>query len=162
MIRLREMRPEEFDPYGAATMEEFGREQVRVGNWREEDAPELARRTIERTLPQGLASPGQHLFVVEEEESGESAGILWFEERKLTGRTTAWIYDIRIDAAFRRRGYGRETLRLLEERARELGLSTVALHVFGHNTAARALYEKAGYETTQLMMAKALEPPAGA
>ena len=152
------MRPDELDPYIEATREEFGREQVRAGNWREEDAPELAEQTFRGILPEGLESPGQHLLTIEEEEGGESAGILWFEERKLTGRAIAWIYDIRIHEAHRRRGYGGLALEALEERARALGLSTIALHVFGHNTGARALYEKAGYDITQMMMARTLEP----
>jgi len=44
----------------------------------------------------------------------------------------------------------------VEERAIELGAASVELHVFGHNPAARALYEKVGYETMSVVMAKRL------
>jgi ribosomal protein S18 acetylase RimI-like enzyme len=45
----------------------------------------------------------------------------------------------------------------LEELARGMGIREVALHVFGHNHAARALYEKAGYEITNINMTRTLD-----
>jgi len=42
----------------------------------------------------------------------------------------------------------------LEGEARARGLAGIGLHVFGHNPGARALYEKLGYETTNLHMFK--------
>jgi ribosomal protein S18 acetylase RimI-like enzyme len=44
----------------------------------------------------------------------------------------------------------------LEKKAQELEADEIALQVFGHNYATRALYEKLGYETTNLYMAKPL------
>jgi ribosomal protein S18 acetylase RimI-like enzyme len=40
--------------------------------------------------------------------------------------------------------------------ARRLELSGIGLHVFGHNAGARLLYERLGYETTNLNMFKTL------
>jgi ribosomal protein S18 acetylase RimI-like enzyme len=40
--------------------------------------------------------------------------------------------------------------------ARRMGAETIRLHVFGHNTAARPLYVKLGYEPTNIVMAKPL------
>ena len=42
----------------------------------------------------------------------------------------------------------------LEDHARVQSIKAIALHVFGHNTAARALYEKMGYEFTNINMVK--------
>lgn len=52
--------------------------------------------------------------------------------------------------------YGTQALRAVEERAIELGAVNVELHVFGHNPAARSLYEKVGYETTSVVMRRRL------
>ncbi len=57
---------------------------------------------------------------------------------------------------YRRRGYATQALRAIEEKARELGLNNIALHVFGHNDGARVLYEKVGYVVTDFIMAKDL------
>jgi hypothetical protein len=40
--------------------------------------------------------------------------------------------------------------------ARARGLAGVALHVFGHNSSAQALYHKLGYQTTNISMFKTL------
>jgi ribosomal protein S18 acetylase RimI-like enzyme len=39
---------------------------------------------------------------------------------------------------------------------REMGITTIALHVFKHNHPARAMYEKLGYVGTDTMMSKEL------
>jgi RimJ/RimL family protein N-acetyltransferase len=59
---------------------------------------------------------------------------------------------------FRGKGYGAASLALLEEKARQLGKTRIALHVFGHNLRAQKLYQSAGYVTTNISMAKNLQP----
>jgi ribosomal protein S18 acetylase RimI-like enzyme len=49
----------------------------------------------------------------------------------------------------RRRGYGRELLDAGSRAALALGATTLGLNVFGHNEGALALYERAGYATTE-------------
>ena len=44
----------------------------------------------------------------------------------------------------------------LEDKSREMGLDEIGLHVLGSNTVARGLYEKMGYLTENLEMAKKL------
>ena len=53
-------------------------------------------------------------------------------------------------------GLGKELMGLVDDEARKLGVSSIALHVFAHNQVARALYEKMGYRTTNLWMSKDL------
>ncbi len=47
---------------------------------------------------------------------------------------------------FRRRGVGRALMEAAEEWARRVGVRKLELHVFPHNEAAIALYERLGYE----------------
>jgi ribosomal protein S18 acetylase RimI-like enzyme len=61
----------------------------------------------------------------------------------------AFIYDIEVREEQRRRGYGRELLDAGASAAVELGATTLGLNVFGPNDGARALYERAGYATTE-------------
>jgi ribosomal protein S18 acetylase RimI-like enzyme len=58
----------------------------------------------------------------------------------------AFIDELYIDAAHRRRGFGREAVAYLEEKARELGVSAVHLEVDRGNDPAFELYRRAGYE----------------
>jgi len=63
---------------------------------------------------------------------------------------------LRIEVGLRGKGYGKQTMLLIEEKARELGLKSIGLHVFGVNTVARNLYEGLGYEISSLNMQKQL------
>src|SRR5256885_13290165 len=55
---------------------------------------------------------------------------------------TTLFRSIEVDSQFRRRGYAMQAMLRLEDEARGMGLGSIGLHVFGHNTAARPLYEK--------------------
>ncbi len=79
------------------------------------------------------------LFIIEDEATQILVGMLWFAVMEHGGHKGAYVFDIKIDEAFRRRGYGEQAFQALETKVRELGLHTIALHVFGHNHPARAM-----------------------
>ena len=62
--------------------------------------------------------------------------------------SSAHVADVglMVAAANRRSGVGSALLAAAEEWARKAGISKLELHVFPHNTAAIALYDKLGYE----------------
>jgi ribosomal protein S18 acetylase RimI-like enzyme len=109
-------------------------------------------------LPDGLLTASQYLFSLRDEALGTPVGSLWFGRREEGGEPTAFVFRIVIFEAFRRQGYGTQAMLALEEKVRQVGLSTISLHVFGHNHTARAMYEKLGYATTNVMMRKMLKP----
>jgi ribosomal protein S18 acetylase RimI-like enzyme len=67
-----------------------------------------------------------------------------------------FIYNIVVDEPYRRRGYGREAMKLAEQEARRNGLHALALNVFGHNRVAHDLYLSLGYRETSIRMKKDL------
>jgi ribosomal protein S18 acetylase RimI-like enzyme len=71
---------------------------------------------------------------------------------------SGFIYDLFVEEPWRGRGLAGQAMLALEERARQLGLATLYLHVFADNPVARALYDKLGYRVTSLNMAKPLSP----
>ena len=82
--------------------------------------------------------------------------MIWIASQQRGAQRTAFIYNIEIAEALRGKGYGRQALLAVEEKVKALGLDTISLHVFGHNLVARALYEKVGYEVTNVLMSKKL------
>lgn len=48
-------------------------------------------------------------------------------------------------------------MKKFEQKVGELGLNKIMFHVFGHNTSARAMYEKLGYKVKNLIMDKELD-----
>ncbi|MFJ5762867.1 GNAT family N-acetyltransferase [Neobacillus sp. NPDC093182] len=51
-------------------------------------------------------------------------------------------------------GYGKEAMKKIEIVGQKLGMKKIGLHVFGHNKVARGLYDKLGYQTTNVLMEK--------
>lgn len=161
MVRLVPMTQEQYSEWLEASIREFAEERVRAGNATPEEAEDYSRRAFSRLLPQGLATPGQWLYSVESEEDGP-VGVIWLGSgQEGLPASTGFIYDLAIAPAHRRKGYATQAMLLLEGEARNLGMDALALHVFGHNHAARALYERLGYEVTNLNMRKRLGDAAG-
>jgi len=66
----------------------------------------------------------------------------------------AFVYEIEIGTDHRRKGYASEAFGLLEHHAAAKGATGIQLHVFGHNHAARALYERLGFQPINIVMGK--------
>lgn len=158
MVQLIPMNQTEFEAYLALAVQDYAQEHVRAGNWSADEALPMAEESFHKLLPDGLATPNQHLFSIEDEVLGEKVGMLWFAVQERSARSQVFVYDVRIDEAYRRRGYGMRAFEALEGKVRGLGLTSIMLHVFGHNQAARRMYEKLGYEVVDLIMAKDVEP----
>jgi ribosomal protein S18 acetylase RimI-like enzyme len=57
----------------------------------------------------------------------------------------AFIDELYVDAAYRRRGHGRKAVAFIEEKAREMGVNAIHLEVDRGNDPARELYRRTGY-----------------
>jgi len=149
------MNSAEYEAWASNAVTGYAEDKVASGQWSQEESLELSRREHQELLPQGLASAGNHLFKILA-TSGDSVGDLWFAEAMKFGQPIAYVYNVEIAPEHRRKGYAYQALQALEQEIRGLGLQGVALHVFGHNQAARALYAKLGYEPTNINLFKRL------
>ena len=154
MVSLRPMNEPEFQAFWAQDIENYAAEKVKAGNWTADEALQKSRDTHDRLLPEGRDSPSQHLYTIERD--GKPVGRLWLSTDPKLGVGVGFIYDIFIGEPFRRQGIARQAMNLLEKEAVRLGLKSLALHVFGFNTAARYLYEQLGYSITNINMSKPL------
>jgi len=66
------------------------------------------------------------------------------------------VYDVYVRPEHQRKGHAGRAFAALEVEAHRLGLTGIALHVFGHNAGAQALYQKLGYVPTNINMFKPL------
>ncbi|MFF2653011.1 GNAT family N-acetyltransferase [Streptomyces sp. NPDC058045] len=122
----------------------------------EELAWERVRQGTAQFLPDGLDTVGHHL-VVAENASGEAVGNAWIgpdPSRTLGTVNSAWLYDINVFPAFRRRGYGSAILNAAEQLAAREGSTSLGLNVVGDNEAAIALYRRNGYDVSSMHMRK--------
>lgn len=148
------MSEAEFLAYVAESIPDYAREKVKSGQWLEATSLGQAQEGFNELLPQGIVTPGHHFHNLTDTISRTSVGILWFAVQERAGEKIAYVYDVFIISKHRRLGYATQAFDGLEAEAKRLGLSGIALHVFGHNAAAKALYEKLGFQPTNINMFK--------
>jgi ribosomal protein S18 acetylase RimI-like enzyme len=144
------MTDEEFATYLPGAVASYAESHVRAKNWTADEALRRSEEEFAELLPDGVHTEGHHVFTAR--DGDQPVGMLWFAERN-NGRT-AYLYDIRLDADQQGHGYGEAVMHALEETVRAKGIRVLRLHVFAHNTVARSLYRKLGYEETNIVMTK--------
>ncbi len=150
------MTQEEFAAYSARSQTDYAQQIADSGQLDLEAARERAATQYAELLPDGLTSPGMHLWTAESGEPAEPVGLGWVEIRQRSAGVSAWIYDLQVDEARQGEGLGRALMEALHEAARGLGATTMGLNVFGHNTAAIHLYDSLGYTVTAQQMKRDL------
>jgi ribosomal protein S18 acetylase RimI-like enzyme len=156
-INLDPMTESEFREFLAPAVAGYAEEKVTAGVWTPQESLDKSQAEFDQLLPQGLASPGNHLFTARDADSGEQVALVWFALRGTPGRQEAFIYEIEVREQFRGKGYGRATMQACAEAARRVGANSVGLHVFGHNTVARSLYTSLGFVETGVVMSLPLD-----
>lgn len=150
-METRKMTHEEFKNYRKESIGEYAAEHVRAGDWEEDGSLEKADKEFLSLLPEGIDTPGHHLYSICKDL--QVIGMFWLAVRE-AGK--GWVYDVKIREEHRGKGYGEKTMNEIEYLGKELGLQSIRLHVFGHNHIARELYKKIGYNETNVFMEKQL------
>lgn len=156
-MKLVDLNQTDFDKYLKRAISDYAKDKVKAGNFPEKNALELSRTGYEKLLPEGLQTKDHQFFSIFDDANNRKIGIIWIKLNLENGIREVWLYDFLIFEEFRRQGFGRRSLELLDKKAEELNADKVSLHVFGHNTAAISLYEKSGFQTTNINMAKFLK-----
>ena len=155
-LALRPMTAQEFQRYLKPAIRGYAQMHIRAGDVEPRQALRRAKADYAELLPKGLASPGHYLYSITFPENNKPIGIVWFELKHRQGKRKAFIFDFAIDKGQRGKGLGTKAMSAIEQQAKLLGAVAVDLHVFGHNVAARGLYEKCGYRYTGMHMTKDL------
>ncbi|RCW64542.1 GNAT family N-acetyltransferase [Saliterribacillus persicus] len=150
-VRLEEMSANEFQQYLSFAIKNFADEQIKSGNWEPHEAISNAKKEYEKLLPEGQNTENHNLFTIR--YGDKEVGVIWIAERT---DAKGFIYDINIWEESQCKGYGKKAMQEIEIFAKENGMNSIGLHVFGHNKVARYLYEKLGYRETNIKMEKTL------
>ena len=154
MPTLLPMTQPEFDLYLTHLIPDYAADNVRAGYWDESEALEKSRQQIESLLPQGLQTKNHYIYTLV--DGDQAVGMIWLNAQLDRAVKSGFIFDVMVDEKLRGKGYGKQLMSLIEEKARELGLKSIGLHVFAYNQVARNLYESIGYEISSLNMTKQL------
>jgi ribosomal protein S18 acetylase RimI-like enzyme len=155
MSVIRAISDAEYASWAQETIPAYAKDKVESGAWSEAESLEKSRAELEALLPEGKDTKDNFLFSILAED-GVPVGMLWFSVKERAGDRIAYVYNIEVAAMHRRKGHAQRALQALELETKRLGLAGIALHVFGHNTTAQALYAKLGYVPTNISMFKAV------
>ena len=147
------MTEHEYAAWRAETIPAYAADKVASGQWTGEESIALSTKEHAELLPEGLATSENYLFTVEDDR-GVSVGMLWFVVKTKFNAKIAYVFNIEIRPEHQRRGHAFSAFVALEAEVLRLGLTGIALHVFGHNNGARALYAKLGFEPTNISLFK--------
>lgn len=151
-IALQPMTPAEFESWLPRSRENFAAAKMKGQALTRAEALAVSEKAYQDLLPQGLNTPDHFLFMARNQ--GSDVGFVWFCARGPANNRKAYIYDVEVYEAFRGQGFGRAIMLEVEQRAREMGLKHVGLHVFGFNETAIQLYKSLDYQVTGIMMEK--------
>jgi ribosomal protein S18 acetylase RimI-like enzyme len=149
MIKLELILQKDYETFLEHAVQEYADDHVRNGNWSADEALEKSRKDFEHHLPNGIHTPNQYIWSIVD-ESNHKIGVLWVQLKE----AKAFIFDFIIDREYRGKGYGKQALTAMDEKLKSMGAESVALHVFGDNMSAQALYKKMGFEVTDMHMRK--------
>jgi ribosomal protein S18 acetylase RimI-like enzyme len=155
MSQLIPMTQPEFDAFLERLIPDYAADNVRAGYWGEEEALEKSRKQTMSLLPDGLKTKDHYLYTLYEGDN--AVGMIWLRAELDRPIKSGFIFDVEIKEEFRGKGYGKQAMLLIEEKARELGVKRMGLHVFGYNDVAKNLYERIGYKVSSTNMLKDLE-----
>jgi ribosomal protein S18 acetylase RimI-like enzyme len=156
LTRFVPMSEDEFAAFLEAAIPWFARDKVESGQWTEAESLILSRDGYAELLPVGIATPDHLLYALRDAATDTKVGMLWYVCQEQAGRKVAYVYDVLVYPEYQRLGHATRAFRLLEQEVRRRGMSGIALHVFGHNAGAKNLYEKLGFNATNINMFKAV------
>jgi len=145
---------ERFPAWLERSLEEYTADLIATG-----EDPDQARRHATESLSQAFpenAPTSDNAVLDLVDESGNTVGYLWVGSDTSDDPGAWWVWDVVVEPEHRGKGLGRAAMLLAESYARDRGAQTLGLSVFGFNTAAKALYDSLGYETTSVKMRKRL------
>jgi len=148
------MTQPEYDEYLKQLIPDYAADNVRAGYWDESEALEKSRKQLESLLPQGLQTKDHYIYNLV--DGDQTVGMIWMRAQLDRAVKSGFIFDVMVDEKFRGKGYGKQIMFLIEEKARGLRLQSIGLHVFAYNKVAKNLYESVGYEISSLNMIKKL------
>lgn len=143
-----------FASYLENSVTAYAEDNVNSDRWDESEAFERSKAAHDLLLPEGLATKASHLFNIASVEHDESVGHVWVKIEENIESKSAFIVDLEIYESYRRNGFAKVALELIERFVAELGASRLGLHVFHSNSEAIELYNSVGFHTVSHNMQK--------
>ena len=156
-VVLNLMEHGEYSDWVSKQVISYASDKVRAGNWTELESVDRAKRELAELLPNGVTTKDHFIFRISDSVSQANVGHLWIKVANSSLGANAFIYSFEVADRQRGKGYGTAAIAAVEVYLATCGISKLSLHVFGFNTDARRLYERLGFEVSNVTMAKTID-----
>ena len=137
-VLLREMLPDERSAFRSYSISDYARELAGDRNISPEAALAQAGQEFDELLP------GSFLKIIEVDSI--PVGVLWYLTEETDSVRHAFLNDFVIAPEHHRKGYASAALKTLAQEAQTRGCTEIRLYVSDDNHAAKALYERCGFQ----------------
>lgn len=147
LILFTEMTAQAFQKYKKQSQHQYAKAMCREGEYPDlQSALVAAKKEVNAFY---TSSPHYAYFVynVSLKNSAVILGQLAFSIAQ--DQTMAFVINLDIKMAHRRKGYAFQAMTALEERLKKSGIQKIKLGVMSHNKQAQALYQKLGYDVIE-------------
>ncbi len=150
------MTTSEFEEFKIKSQSTYAADLAKAEDISIEDASKHTYEQFKKLVPDGIKTSGQLFFQVVKKDSQQSLGYLWLGFQNRFGRKVISINDIAINTTYRRQGFGKLLMELVEQEAKRHEAVYIRLHVFNHNEVAKQLYLSQGFNPSSIDMKKEL------
>lgn len=81
MITLKPMNQEEFKHYISFAIEDYAKDKIASGNWSEDEAIDLSKKSFNQLLPKDEQTENNHLFSIFHNDI--LVGMIWIAQKTL-------------------------------------------------------------------------------
>ena len=119
-MKFIEMTDNEYSHFTERCILSYSQDLIKSGLSSKEAALNDAKNAVSELIPQGKQTEDSFIYKVINSEN-EYVGTIWYKEHETETEVIAFICDFLIFKEFRKRGYGRQTLLLLEDEVKKKG-----------------------------------------
>lgn len=157
-LKLQKMNSQQYENFLKTQTAEYAKEKISNGLWQEADAQQRASEEFESLLPNGLETYNNYLYVITDDQVNVY-GYVWLADivnYDEPDKKYLFIYNFAVLPKYQQQGIGRQAMKLVFQKAKDLDYVELGLHVFGNNKQAIHLYNESGFKTVDLVMKKKL------
>jgi RimJ/RimL family protein N-acetyltransferase len=145
MLKVINMSENEFQKFKEWSVNDYANDLIKSKmSTDNEEAYKRAEKEFNDILPMGLSTENNFLYVMID-ENAENVGFIWYEKEDASG----FICDFLIKENYRNKGYGLETMKWIQQDAKDKGMKKLRLSVFKFNEPACNLYKKLNYNVVE-------------
>ena len=149
MVTLRTMTEDEFGRFRSYSIDDYADDLAGGTGLSHDKALAAAAQAFDGLLKDGKDTEGQYLMSIDDENSGNSVGWIWYFFEEEGGVRRVWLNDFLIFGSERRKGFASAALSEMEKRAAESGCAESALWVWDRNAAGQRMYRACGYAVAE-------------